>query len=76
MIPIGICTDFSNLPEAHALGYDSMEVSLAALTELSDNYFDEFAAYCEGSGIHVRAVNDLLPCPKIRSKLGTSHLLK
>ena len=61
MIPIGICTDFSNLPEAHALGYDFMEVSLSELSALSDNYFDEFTAYCEGSGIHVRAVSDLLP---------------
>ena len=61
MIPIGICTDFSNLPEAHALGYDFVEVYLSQLTALSDAYFDEFTAYCEGSGIHVRAVNDLLP---------------
>ena len=61
MIPIGICTDFSNLPEAHALGYDFMEVPLNELAALSDNYFDEFAAYCEGSGIRVQAVNHLLP---------------
>ena len=82
MIPIGICTDFSNLPEAHALGYDFAEVSLRALTALSDAYFEEFAAYCEGSGIHVRAVDDLLPegldivGPNVRAPELHSYLTK
>ena len=61
MTPIGIATDFTNLPEAHALGYDYVEVSLSELAELSDKYFEEFAAYCEGSGIRVSAVNHMLP---------------
>ena len=34
MIPIGICTDFSNLPEARALGYDFAEVPLDRLSAL------------------------------------------
>ena len=61
MIPIGIVTDFTELPEAIALGYDYAEVSLSALSALSDAYFDEFAAYCAGNGIRVSAVNDMLP---------------
>lgn len=61
MIPIGICAEFHNLPDAHALGYDYVETPLCALTELSEGYFDEFAAWCEGTGVRVRAVNRLLP---------------
>ena len=61
MIPIGICTDFINLPEARALGYDFAEVPLDELTALSDGYFDEFVAWCEGSGLRVTAANRLLP---------------
>lgn len=61
MIPIGICTDFTNLPEAQALGYDFMEVPLDALSALSDAYFEEFAAWCAGSGVRVTAVNRMLP---------------
>ena len=61
MIPIGIATDFTNLPEAHALGYDFAEVPLCELAALSDAYFEEFAAWCEGTGIRVTAVNRLLP---------------
>lgn len=61
MIPIGICADFTNLPEAHALGYDFVEVPLDQLSALSDAYFDEFAAWCEGSGVRVMAVNHVLP---------------
>ena len=61
MIPIGIATEFTNLPEAHALGYDFAEVPLCELAALSDAYFEEFAAWCEGTGIRVTAVNRLLP---------------
>ena len=61
MIPIGICTDFTNLPDAHALGYDFMEIPLDALSALSDAYFEEFAAWCTGSGVRVQAVNHMLP---------------
>lgn len=61
MIPIGICTDFTDMPEARALGYDFVEPPLCELAALSDGYFDEFAAWCEGSGLRVMAVNRLLP---------------
>lgn len=61
MIPIGICTDFSNLPEARALGYDFAEVPLDKLSALSDDYFEEFATWCEGSGLRVTAANHMLP---------------
>ena len=61
MIPIGICTDFTNLPDAHALGYDYVEIPLNALTALSEAYFEEFAAWCAGSGVRVQAVNGMLP---------------
>ena len=55
MIPIGICTDFTNLPEARALGYDFAEVPLCELAALSEEYFEEFAAWCAGSGLKVSA---------------------
>ena len=61
MISIGICTELVNLPEAHALGYDFVETPLDTLATLSDGYFDEFAAWCDGTGLRVRAVNRLLP---------------
>ena len=61
MIPIGIATDFANLPEAHALGFDYVEIPLNELAGLSDKYFEEFAAYCEGTGIRVLAANRMLP---------------
>lgn len=61
MIPIGICTDFVNIPEAQALGYDYMEIPLDGLSELSDSYFEEFAAWCAGSGVRIQAVNRMLP---------------
>ena len=61
MIPIGICADFSDLPEAQALGYDYVETPLDRLTALTDSYFEEFAAWCDGTGLKVLAVNRLLP---------------
>lgn len=61
MIPIGICAEFSDLPDAQALGYDFVETPLEALAALTDSYFEEFAAWCAGSGLRVRAVNRLLP---------------
>lgn len=61
MIPIGICTDFTNLPDAQALGYDYMEVQLCELAALSEGYFDEFAAWCAGSGVRIQAVHRMLP---------------
>ena len=61
MIPIGICTDFDNLPEVLSLGFDYVEVPLDELAALSDHFFQEFAAWCEGSGIRVTAVNRMLP---------------
>ena len=44
MIPLGICTDFVNLPDAHALGYDYVEIPLAGLAALPERDFQEFAA--------------------------------
>ena len=61
MIPIGICAQLSDLPDAQALGYDYVETPLDALATLSDSYFDEFAAWCAGTGLKVLAVNRLLP---------------
>ena len=61
MIPIGICAQLSDLPDAQALGYDYVETPLDALAALSDSYFDEFAAWCAGTGLKVLAVNRLLP---------------
>ena len=61
MIPIGICTDFTNLPEARALGYDFAEVPLCELAALSEEYFEEFAAWCAGSGLKVSTASRFLP---------------
>ena len=61
MIPIGIATDFENLPEVQALGYDFVEVPLCALAALPDDDFEEFAGWCEGAGVRVQAVNRILP---------------
>ncbi|MBR1559541.1 MAG: TIM barrel protein [Clostridia bacterium] len=61
MIPIGICADFADMPEAKALGYDFAEARLADLAALPEKHFEEFAAWCEGGGLRVTAVNRLLP---------------
>ena len=61
MIPIGIATGFSDLPEAKRLGFDFVEVPLCELAALPDDDFEAFVGWCEGSGVRVRAVNRLLP---------------
>ena len=61
MFAIGICTDFVNLPDAAALGYDYVELSLADLAALPESDFDELADYVDGAGIAVRACRDMLP---------------
>ncbi len=61
MYSIGICTDFMNLPEVAALGYDYVELPLCALAELSESDFRELADYVEGCGIRVAACNHMLP---------------
>ena len=61
MLPIGICTDFTNLPDAHRLGFDFVEISLAELAALPEDDFQEFADYVDGNGIRVGACRDMLP---------------
>lgn len=61
MTPIGICTGFADLIEAHAMGYDFVEVKLNELTALPESDFIEFAEYIDASGIDVRACSDMLP---------------
>ena len=61
MPQIGICTDFVNLPDAAALGYDYVELSLRELAALPENDFQELAAYVDAAGIPVRACRDMLP---------------
>ena len=61
MIPIGICTGFENLPEAHALGYDFVEIPLCGLAALSEPDFQELADYIEGMDIHATACYSMLP---------------
>ena len=61
MTPIGICVGFEDLPEAHRLGYDFVEISLAQLNALPEYDFLELAEYIDGTGISVRACYDMLP---------------
>lgn len=61
MFAIGICTDFYNLPEAAALGFDFAELPLDALASLSEREFSDLAAYVDGAGIRVAACNRMLP---------------
>lgn len=61
MFPIGLCTDFVNLPEAAALPFDYFELPLDALAALTEAQFTEFAEYATASGIRVSACNRMLP---------------
>lgn len=61
MIPIGICTDFENLPEAHEIGFDFVEIPLADLTTLPESHFLEFVDYIESADICVKASYRMLP---------------
>ncbi len=58
---LGIRTDFVNLPEAAALGFDYVEIPLNALAALPEADFNEFVDYAEGNGIRVAACGDMLP---------------
>ena len=61
MPEIGICTDFSNLPEVACLGFDYVELSLADVAALPDSDFDALAEWAEAAGIRMRACRDMLP---------------
>lgn len=61
MRPIGICVSFSDLPEAHRLGYDFVEASLVELAALPEYDFLELADYIDAAGISIRACYDMLP---------------
>lgn len=58
---IGICTDFVNLPDVAALGFDYAELSLSALAALPESDFAALADYVDGAGICVYACRDMLP---------------
>lgn len=61
MAAIGICTDFTNLPEAAKLGFDYVELSLADVAALPEADFAELAEYADAAGIPIRACRDMLP---------------
>lgn len=61
MMPIGICVSFADLPEAHQLGYDFVEIPLAELAALPEYDFLELADYIDATGIDIRACYNMLP---------------
>lgn len=61
MFSIGIYTDFINLPEVAALGFDYVELPLDALAALSEADFTAFLDYAEGNDIRVGACRRMLP---------------
>lgn len=61
MIPIGICTDFENVPEAHEAGFDFIEIPLSGLSALPEQDFQEFAEYAEAIGLNIAACYSMLP---------------
>ena len=61
MAAIGICTDFVNLPEVAALGFDYVELSLREVAALGASDFAELADYIDAAGIKVYACRDMLP---------------
>ena len=58
---LGIYTDFVNLPDAAALGFDYVEIPLDALAALNEADFNDFVDYIEGNRIPVTACSHLLP---------------
>ena len=58
---LGIRTDFVNLPEVAALGFDYVEIPLDALAALPEVDFRAFVDYVEGQGIRVGACSGMLP---------------
>ena len=61
MAAIGICTDFVNLPEVAALGFDFVELSLREVAALGASDFAELADWVDAAGIRVYACRDMLP---------------
>jgi len=61
MAAIGICTDFVNLPEMAALGFDYVELSLAEVAALPEADFAELADWVDAAGVRVYACRDMLP---------------
>ena len=61
MFQTGIYTDFVNLPEVAALGFDYVEIPLDALAALPEGDFQAFVDYVEGRGIRVGACSRMLP---------------
>lgn len=61
MFSIGICTDFTHLPEVAGLGFDYVEIPLEGLAALPEADFREFADYVRGRDIPVRCCNRALP---------------
>jgi len=60
-VKLGIRTDFLNLPEVAALGFDYVEIPLDALAALSEADFSDFVDYVDGNRIPVIACSDMLP---------------
>lgn len=61
MFQTGIYTDFVNLPEVAALGFDYVEIPLDALAALPEGDFRAFVDYVEGQRIRVGACSHMLP---------------
>ena len=61
MFSIGICTDFTHLPEVAALGFDYVEIPLEGLAALPEADYQEFADYVQGRGMRIAACNRMLP---------------
>ena len=61
MFSLGIRTDFVNLPDVAALGFDYVEIPLSALAALPETDFQDFAAFIDGRGIRVHACDAMLP---------------
>lgn len=59
--PIGIRTDFYDLPAAAGLGFDFLEIPLDALAALPEADFREFADYAAGAGLRIRSASRMLP---------------
>lgn len=61
MVKIGLRSEFEFVPEAAGLGFDYLELPLTRIAALTDDEFDELAAYIEAAGINVEAMYDMLP---------------
>ena len=61
MFQLGIRTDFVNLPDVAALGYDYVELPLNALAALDEADYRDFVDYVDGHGIRVGTFDAMLP---------------